>query len=81
MKNMLKRDFILNIASDTGINPAFIEKDWYAVQLLRVINEFENDRGVDLIFFWWHQSFKRLWYNKTLFRRFGFFFNCARPNV
>ena len=50
MKNMLKRDFILNIASDTGINPAFIEKDWYAVQLLRVINEFENDRGVDLIF-------------------------------
>ena len=50
MKNMLKRDFILNIASDSGINPAFIEKDWYAVQLLKVLCKFENDRGVDLVF-------------------------------
>ena len=50
MKNMLNRDLILNVALDTSINPAFIEKDWYAVQLLKVLSEFENDRGVDLVF-------------------------------
>ena len=50
MKNMLKRDLIREIALKTDINPAFIEKDWYAVQLLKVLNEFENDRGVNLVF-------------------------------
>lgn len=47
---MLNRDLILEAATETGIDPAFIEKDWYAVQLLKSLNEFENDRGVELVF-------------------------------
>ena len=50
LNNMLNRDLILEAATETGIAPAFIEKDWYAVQLLKSLNEFENDRGVKLVF-------------------------------
>ena len=50
MKNVINSDLIREIALKTDINPAFIEKDWYAVQLLKVINEFENERGVNLVF-------------------------------
>lgn len=47
---MLNRDLILEAATETGIDPAFIEKDWYAVQLLKSLNAFENDRGIELVF-------------------------------
>ena len=50
LNNMLNRDLILEAATETGIDPAFIEKDWYAVQLLKSLNAFENDRGVELVF-------------------------------
>ena len=50
MKNMLNREHVLEVAEKFGFNPAFIEKDWYAVQLLKVINEFENKSGVNLVF-------------------------------
>ena len=50
LNNMLNRDLILEAAAETGIDPAFIEKDWYAVQLLKSIGSFENDRGVGIIF-------------------------------
>ncbi|MAF97738.1 MAG: hypothetical protein CMH26_03800 [Micavibrio sp.] len=50
LNNMLNRDLILEAAAETGIDPAFIEKDWYAVQLLKSIGSFENDRGVGTIF-------------------------------
>lgn len=50
LNNMLNRETILEAAAETGIDPAFIEKDWYAVQLLKSLNEFENDRGVELVF-------------------------------
>lgn len=47
---MLNRELILEAATETGIDPAFIEKDWYAVQLLKSLNEFNNDYGVELAF-------------------------------
>ena len=50
MRNTLNRDLILEVAGKFGSKPAFIEKDWYAVQLLKVISEFKNDRGVNLVF-------------------------------
>ena len=47
---MLDHNLILKIATKTGAYPAFIEKDWYSVQLLKLLNEFQNDRGVELVF-------------------------------
>jgi predicted nucleotidyltransferase component of viral defense system len=37
-------------ASETGIDAAYVEKDWYAVQLLKSLNSFSNDYGVELVF-------------------------------
>jgi len=41
---------ISEAAAESGIDPAFIEKDWYAVQLLKSISEFENDLDVNVVF-------------------------------
>lgn len=30
----LNRDIVLEIASEMGVDPAFVEKDWYSVQVL-----------------------------------------------
>ena len=50
MNDILNRDLILEAASQNGIEPAFIEKDWYTVQLLKLLNSFENERGVKVVF-------------------------------
>ena len=50
LNNTLNRDLILEAAAETGIDPAFIEKDWYAVQLLKSVGSFKNDRGVRIVF-------------------------------
>ena len=47
MNDILNRDLILEAASQNGIEPAFIEKDWYTVQFL---NSFENDHDIELFF-------------------------------
>ena len=49
MKNALNFDLIDEVALKTDIEPAFIEKDWYAVQLLEVLKEFKNDQGLELV--------------------------------
>ena len=39
MKNVFNSDLIHEITVKTDIALAFIEKDWYAVQLLKALNE------------------------------------------
>lgn len=41
---------IRDIAVEMGIDAAFVEKDWHAVQLLSLLSSFKNDRDVTLIF-------------------------------
>ena len=36
-------DIILEIATELGVAPSFIEKDWYAVQVLKLISEYSTD--------------------------------------
>lgn len=47
---MLNQQAIRDIAAESGIRPGFIEKDWYAVQLLARLSSFQNSKGVSLIF-------------------------------
>lgn len=47
---MLNLQAIRDISAETGIRPGFIEKDWYAVQLLARLSSFQNSKGVSLIF-------------------------------
>lgn len=39
----LDPDVINDIAIELGIDPAFVEKDWYSVQVLKVISLYTND--------------------------------------
>jgi predicted nucleotidyltransferase component of viral defense system len=39
----LSRDLLESIEFDFGINPVFIEKDWYTQHILGVIFGFESD--------------------------------------
>ena len=48
LNGMLNPEIIREASIETGIEPAFIEKDWYAVQLLKRVSEFTSD--VDIIF-------------------------------
>lgn len=50
MKKSLSEDLIREIALESGIEPAFVEKDWYAVQLIALIAQHGNDQGVQAIF-------------------------------
>ena len=47
---MLDHNLILETAAKMDADPAFIEKDWYSVQLLKLLNEFQNDRGIEIVF-------------------------------
>lgn len=47
---MLDLQAVRDIAAETGIRPGFIEKDWYAVQLLARLSSFQSSKGVSLIF-------------------------------
>ncbi len=50
MNNTLNLQAVRDIAAETGIRPSFIEKDWYAVQLLARLSSFQSSKGVSLIF-------------------------------
>ena len=49
MKNALNYDLVDEVALKTDIEPAFIEKDWYAMQLLEVLKEFKSAQGLELV--------------------------------
>lgn len=50
LKKSLNEDVIQDIALELGVAPSFIEKDWYAVQLLALISELQIDRNVKMVF-------------------------------
>ena len=39
----LNPEVINEIAAELGIDPAFVEKDWYSVQVLSVISSHQSD--------------------------------------
>ena len=50
LKKSLDVTVIQDISLELGIDPSFIEKDWYAVQLLALIADFHSDKGVQIVF-------------------------------
>lgn len=50
MKKSLSQKEIQDISLETGIETAFIEKDWFAVQLVALLSEHRSDRHVQIIF-------------------------------
>lgn len=50
LKKSLSQKHIQEVALETGIHPAFIEKDWFAVQLVALLAEHENNQNVQIIF-------------------------------
>lgn len=47
---MPDKELIKEISLETGIDTAFIEKDWFAVQLIALLTEYQNDKGVHIVF-------------------------------
>lgn len=47
----LSVDLIQELSTELGIAPAFIEKDYYVVELLKILNEFQTDK-FNVFFFW-----------------------------
>lgn len=43
MNNLLSKEIIEEISGELGVNPAFIEKDWYAVKLIKALSEKKFD--------------------------------------
>lgn len=39
MKKQLSKDIIEEVSNELGVNPAFIEKDWYVVKLIKILSE------------------------------------------
>ena len=50
LKKSPDKTVIEEISLELGIDPAFIEKDWYAVQLLSLISELQNTSKVKMVF-------------------------------
>ena len=50
LKKSLSPEEINAIALETGVAPAFIEKDWFAVQLIALLCEQKSNQGVQIIF-------------------------------
>ena len=50
MKKLLDKAVIEEISLELGIDPSFIEKDWYAVQLLVLISKLQGTRDVQIAF-------------------------------
>ena len=50
MKKLLSQAEIEEISLETGIESAFIEKDWFAVQLIALLQEYQSDHDVQIIF-------------------------------
>lgn len=40
----LNEELILAIASDLNVDPSFAEKDWYATQVMAVVNAISNEK-------------------------------------
>ncbi len=41
-------EVVNEIAAEMGVDPALVEKDWYSVQVLKAISEFQSDAIVRL---------------------------------
>jgi len=41
-------EVVNEIAAEMGVDLAFVEKDWYSVQVLKAISEFQSDTIVRL---------------------------------
>ncbi len=39
-----RKEIFQDIATELGVSPSFIEKDWYAVQVLQAISNYKNDK-------------------------------------
>jgi len=50
LKKLLDEAVIQDISLELGIDPSFIEKDLYAVQLLVLLSEFQSSRDVKIVF-------------------------------
>lgn len=50
LKKFLDRAAVEDIALELGVDPAFVEKDWYAVQLLAFIAELQKEQDVRMVF-------------------------------
>lgn len=50
LKKSLDEIVVRDISSELGIDPSFIEKDWYAVQLLALIVKFRSSKDVHTVF-------------------------------
>ena len=50
LKKSLDVTVVRDIALELGINASFIEKDWYAVQLLALLSELQSSRDVKIVF-------------------------------
>lgn len=49
MKKYPSADLFIEVASEYGVDPSFIEKDWYAVQVLKLLSDHTID-GAFLVF-------------------------------
>ena len=50
LKKSPNENVIQDISLELGIDPSFIEKDWYAVQLLVLISELQSSNDVRMVF-------------------------------
>ncbi len=50
LKKPPNKNAIQDVALELGVDPSFIEKDWYAVQLLALISELQIDSNVKMVF-------------------------------
>lgn len=50
LKKSPDKTAIEDISLELGIDPAFIEKDWFAVQLLVLISQLQSSKGVEMVF-------------------------------
>lgn len=50
LKKSLNEAVVQDIALELGIDPSFIEKDWYAVQLLALISRLQSSKEIRMVF-------------------------------
>ncbi len=50
LKKSVDKTVIQDISLELGLDPSFIEKDWYAVQLLVLLSDFKSDKEVKIVF-------------------------------
>lgn len=50
LKKFPNKEFIEEVALEVAVDPAFIEKDWFAVQLIALLTEYKNDKGIQIVF-------------------------------